>query len=210
MGDVRGGVPASHSARQWAKGLQNDQRNRAPQTRRTTRSENETGFLARLSIGFPRSTTLPTTENALGWGGGCRHSLLRRATRFCCPRSLLQGKVGVFIPHPQGRRGRPGAKASDTGIGQRVEGVAVGGLLIAGSSADHGGQRSRVSGLGGREAMSAVIYARLSRVLSFANVVDQSRSLPSSTGSVRRDLCSLSWCAWRGIKDTKTAEIYTL
>lgn len=197
-------VPATHSARQWAKGLQNDQRNRAPPKRVWVKgrqgASKETGFLARLSIGFPRPTTLPTTEKALGSGArGCRHSLLRRATRpCCCPSSLLQGKAGVFIPHPQECRGRPGAKCRRHGDPAKVESVAVGWLLlmIAGSLADHGEQRTRISGLGRREGDGAVIC--LVRVLSFSNAVDRSRSLPSSTGSVKRDLCSLSWCALRG------------
>lgn len=193
-GRRQGIVPATHSARQWAKGLPNDQRNRAPPKRVWMKGRQgpskETGFLARLSIGFPRPTTLPTTEKALG-ARGCRHSLLRRATRpCCCPSSLLQqGKAGVFIPQPQGCRGRPGAKCRRHGDPVKVEGVAVGWLLlIAGSSADHGEQRSRISGLGRREAMAAVICPV--RVLSFffeSNAVDRSRSLPSSTGSVRRD-----------------------
>lgn len=125
----------------------------------------ETGFLARLSIGFPRSTTLPTTEQALGPGArGCRHSLLRRATRpCCCPSSLLQqGKASVFIPQPQGCRGRRGAKCRRHGDPAKVESVAVGWLLlmIAGSSADHGRAESQNIGpgtAGGRRW--ALLYA---------------------------------------------------
>jgi hypothetical protein len=36
------------------------------------------------------------------------------------------------------------------------------------------------------------------------------RSLPSLSGTVRRDLCSPAQQSWRGVEGTRTAEIYTL
>lgn len=185
-GRRQGIVPATHSARQWAKGLQNDQRNRAPPKRVWVKgrqgASKETGFLARLSIGFPRPTTFPTTEKDLGSGArGCRHSLLRRATRpCCCPSSLLQGKAGVFIPHPQECRGRPGAKCRRHGDPAKVKIVAVGWLLlmIAGSLADHGEQRPEFRAWDGGRAM-ALLYAwfvsRLFRMLLTEVVPCQAR-----------------------------------
>jgi hypothetical protein len=113
----------------------------------TTRSEQRNWFSCPI-INRISPINNPSDNRERSGMRGCRHSVVRRATRPCCSRSLLQGKAGAFIPHPEGRRGRPGAKAGGAGIRRRVEGVAVGGLLVAGSSADHGGQRSRISGSG--------------------------------------------------------------
>lgn len=108
----------------------------------------------------------------------------------------------MIVPQSSGIRPTM-RQAADT---QRTLGSRGGWLLIAlltGTSSG-GGLRTVT---GGR----APFINAVSDVSVFPySLWTDNRSLPSLSGTVRRDLCSPAQQSWRGVEGTKTAEIYTL